>query len=82
MPEDFEHNRGNTISRTVFEKLGLEWTRLNSEYDRYVEQVIADPKIKFTEEQHAQFKAMQDQLWDIEVRLFQITKGELTIEVN
>ncbi|MEO8065408.1 MAG: hypothetical protein ABI643_00950 [Candidatus Doudnabacteria bacterium] len=70
----------NIVSKAEFEKLSSDWTRLNKEYDGYIEQFLSDPNTKFTPDQFAQFKAMQQELFDLEVRLFKIAQGELHLE--
>ena len=68
-----------TITRSEFEAMGKEWTALDTEYDNLFQEFLNNPHTK-TEEELAKFKAMQSRLYMIELELYKVAEGTMTIQ--
>ncbi len=67
------------ISRLEFSKMGEEWTLLDTEYDNLFQAFLDNPHIK-TQEELSKFKAMQNHLYAIELELYKVAEGQMTIQ--
>ena len=68
-----------TIARGKFKRLGLEWTKLDNEYDALFQEFLNNPTIKMSNELK-RFKAMQKRLYAIENELYKVAEGEASIK--
>lgn len=68
-----------TITRSEFEAMSKEWTALDTEYDNLFQAFLDNPHTK-THEELSKFKAMQNRLYAIELELYKIAGGEMTIQ--
>ena len=67
-----------TISRREFERLGLEWTALDNEFDSAFQEFVNNPGVKSPEVVEA-FKAKQRRLFEIETELMKVAEGKVSI---
>ena len=68
-----------TITKLEFKKMGEEWTKLDTDYDNLFQAFLDNPHVK-TQEELSKFKAMQTRLYAIELELYKIAEGQMTIQ--
>ena len=76
--ESFHSHESVSISKAEFERLSREWTALDNEYDNAFQAFLDNPAIK-TAEEIAKFQQMQKELFELEVKLFGVARGETSI---
>jgi hypothetical protein len=68
-----------TITKAEFEAMGKEWTALDTEYDNLFQAFLDNPHVK-TQEELQKFKTMQTRLYAIELELYKVAEGQMTIQ--
>lgn len=63
------------MEHSDFEKLGMRWEWLNTEYDFKIQSFLKDPSIKFSHDEILNLKAMQQELYDLEKQWFSIVEN-------
>jgi hypothetical protein len=69
----------STITSSEFNKMGEEWTVLDTEYDNIFQDFLNNPHTK-TPEEILRIKEMQTRLISIEIHLYKVAEGQIKIQ--
>lgn len=75
------NHQEEAITKKEFERIGSDWAQLNKQYDDSIQGFFDNPNQKtFSPEELDQLASMQQELYKLEQRWFQIARGEVTVQ--